>query len=80
MKYGGRVGPENKTTGRSNSAFNKQDKRTARTAAVNSNLGIDTDLIGANSPTRNEQWTKLFVSIMRRYEHAPYANEDASAK
>ena len=34
-----------KTTGRSNSAFYKQDKRMARTTAVNSNLGIDTNLI-----------------------------------
>ena len=71
-----------KTTGRSNSAFNRQDKHTARTAAVNSNLGIDIDLIGANLdfPKRNKQWTKPFVSIMQRYEHVPYANEDASAK
>ena len=54
----------------------------ARTAAVSSNLGIDIDLIGANLdfPKRNEQWTKPFVSIMQRYEHAPYANEDASTK
>ena len=41
-----------KTTGRSNSAFNKQDKRAARTEAVNSNLGINTDLIGANTQTK----------------------------
>ena len=53
----------------------------ARTASVNSNLGTDTDLIGANLdfPKRNKQWTKFFVLIMRRYEHGPYANEDASA-
>ena len=48
-----------KTTARSNSAFNKQNKCRARKAAVNSNLGIDIDLIGANLdfPKRNEQWT-----------------------
>ena len=68
MKYGCIVSVQKiKTAARSNSAFNKQDKRTARTAAVNSNLGIDTDLIGANLdfPKRNKQWTKFFVSIMR---------------
>ena len=54
----------------------------ARTAAVNSNLGIDNDLIETNLDflKRNEQWTKFFVSIMLRYAHAPYANEDASAQ
>ena len=71
-----------KTAGRSNSAFNKQDKRKAKTVAVNSNLDIDTDLIGANLdfPKRNEQWTKFFCMTMQRYEHAPYANKDALAK
>ena len=70
-----------KTTGRFNSALKKQDKRTAKTAAINSNLGIDTDLIGAIRFSQKKQtMDKIFVSITRRYEHTPYANEDASAK
>ena len=54
----------------------------AMTDAVNFNLGINTDLNGANLdfPKRNEQRTKFFVSAIRRYEHAPCANEDALPK